>query len=70
MDEMCLEADLWNSALVDAIEQILDDMGKTGLCVSLYAKAQARIAIEPFGINTEDFMPLDEALKIVDEYEG
>jgi hypothetical protein len=69
MDEMCLEADLRDSALIDAMEQILDDMGKNGLCVSPYAKAQARIAIEPFGIDTEDFMPLDEALRIV-ECEG
>jgi rubrerythrin len=36
------------AALVDAMDQLLDDMGATGKCVCLYAKAQARIAFEPF----------------------
>ena len=28
--------------------QLLDDMGKSGTCVCLAAKAQARVAFEPF----------------------
>lgn len=34
--------------LVAAMDQLLDDMGHDGLCVCLAAKAQARIAFEPF----------------------
>lgn len=54
-----------------ALHQLLDDMGKGGLCVCLYAKARARIAIEPFRGN-EDFaglISLDEARRIVAEAE-
>lgn len=36
------------TALSDAMWQLLDDMGKEGQCVCTYAKAQARIAYEPF----------------------
>lgn len=39
-------------ALVEAMDQLLDDMGQTGQSVCLAAKAQARIAFEPF-INPE-----------------
>jgi hypothetical protein len=35
-------------ALADAMWQLLDDMGTGGQCVCLAAKAQARIAFEPF----------------------
>lgn len=34
--------------LVDAMGQLLDDMGADGTGVCLYAKAKARIAFEPF----------------------
>lgn len=34
--------------LVDAMGQLLDDMGKDGQSVCLSAKAKARIAYEPF----------------------
>lgn len=50
-------------ALVDAVEQLLDDMGKGGVCVCLHAKAKARIAFEPFcdPEAAEYFMTLEEA---------
>jgi hypothetical protein len=35
-------------ALADAMWQLLDDMGASGTCVCLAAKAQARVAYEPF----------------------
>ena len=35
-------------ALAQAMGQLLDDMGKSGTCVCLAAKAQARVAFEPF----------------------
>jgi hypothetical protein len=53
--------------LVDAMDQLLDDMGKTGQSVCLMAKAKARIAFEPF--RTEDHadeFPLEDAKKIAD----
>jgi hypothetical protein len=55
--------------LADAMWQLLDDMGKNGLSVCLAAKAQARIAYEPFITDIEravceDLMPLDEALRV------
>lgn len=54
--------------LADAMWQLLDDMGKTGLSVCLAAKAQARIAYEPFRDPTEqleDLMTLADA-KIIE----
>ena len=39
--------------LVDAMWQLIDDMGPTGLSVCHMAKAQARIALEPF-LDDED----------------
>ncbi len=54
--------------LVDAMAQLLDDMGKDGKCVCLYAKAQARIAFEPFldpYEHTDEFT-LETAKEIVD----
>ncbi len=56
-------------ALADAMDQLLDDMGATGQDVCLYAKAQARIAFEPFrhdDDSTNDFT-LEEAKRIVEE---
>lgn len=56
--------------LVEAMDQILDDMGKGGKCVCLYAKAKARIAFEPFIDDPEikEFiMSLEEAIDIVRE---
>ena len=49
--------------------QLLDDMGKDRMCVCLAAKAQARIAYEPFITDIErdvceDLMTLEAALEI------
>ncbi len=55
-------------ALADAMDQLLDDMGSTGKCVCLHAKAQARIAFEPFrnyDDHTDEFT-LEEARQIVE----
>ncbi len=56
-------------ALIEAMEQLLADMGKDGQCVCLFAKAKARIVIDPFLTEdaTEGFMPLDAAQEIVNE---
>ena len=61
--------------LVDAMWQLLDDMGKNGTCVCLAAKAKARVAFEPFfqkldEIDTDlydDWMSFEEAKKIIEE---
>lgn len=55
--------------LADAMWQLLDDMGKDGLSVCLAAKAQARIAYEPFITDIEreayaGLMDLETALEI------
>lgn len=58
-------------ALIEAMDQLLDDMGLDGQCVCLLAKAKARMAFEPF-IDPENagyLMPLDEARRIVTECE-
>jgi hypothetical protein len=55
------------NVLVDAMVQVLDDMGHGEHCgTCLATKAQARIAIEPFiGEDEKEFlMPLSEAEKI------
>jgi hypothetical protein len=56
-------------ALVDAMDQLLDDMGKSGQGVCLYAKAKARIAFEPFRIpddHADEFlMTLAEAEEVM-----
>lgn len=57
-------------ALADAMAQLLDDMGTHDInkCVCLAAKAQARIAYEPFRdtSDTDDWlMPLDRAKEIM-----
>lgn len=58
------------AALVDAMDQLLDDMGHTGQSVCLYAKAKARVAFDPFldPEAVEFVMPLDEAQKILAEH--
>jgi len=57
------------TALIDAMDQLLDDMGPSGQSVCLAAKAQARIAFEPFldPECREFIMPLDEARRICAE---
>lgn len=54
------------TALIDAMDQLLDDMGIDGQSVCLAAKAQARIAFEPF-LDPECvgfIMPLEEARRV------
>jgi len=41
-------------ALAEAMQQLLDDMGVAGRSVSGLAKAQARVAYEPFREIVED----------------
>jgi len=56
--------------LAGCMWQLLNDMGKDGLSVCAFAKAQARIAMEPFIndlIEAECLMPLAEAERIVRE---
>ncbi len=61
-------------ALAEAMWQLLDDMGKAGSCVCMAAKADARIAFEPFRKDDEDYiqewMSLDAAKKIREECDG
>jgi hypothetical protein len=56
-------------ALADAMDRLLLDMGKSGQRVSLYAKAKARVAFEPFSVPDdyadEFVMTLADAEKIV-----
>lgn len=57
-------------ALADAMDQLLDDMGKEGQSVCLNAKAKARLAFEPFRDPDdagEFMMSLDDATRIVAE---
>lgn len=58
---------------LNALEQLLDDMGVNGLWVSQLAKAKARVAIEPFLDQDPEYlthlMSLEEALRIVKECE-
>lgn len=58
-------------ALAAAMSQLLDDMGKDGHCVCGAAKAQARIAYEPFADPDEKafIMPIAEARRILKELE-
>lgn len=57
------------NALIEAMDQLLDDMGIDGRSVCLFAKAQARVAFEPFLDRecVEYVMPLEEALKVLAE---
>ena len=53
--------------LAEAMWQLLDDMGRDGRSVCLAAKAQARLAYEPFnieGLNWADWMSMEEAKRI------
>ncbi len=61
--------DVLVAALIDAMEQLLDDMGVSGTCVCLASKARARIAFEPFldWVPAERFMPLADAQRIIQE---
>lgn len=53
-------------ALVEAMWQLLDDMGPDGQCVCLQAKAMARVAFEPFrDLDAPSPMPLDEARRVL-----
>lgn len=55
--------------LADAMWQLLDDMGEHGKCVCLAAKAQARVAYEPF-MEAGDFtnwMTMAQAERILRE---
>lgn len=60
--------------LADAMWQLLDDMGDRGASVCLAAKAQARVAYEPFRDKSEpeydDWMSLAQAKKILKECDG
>lgn len=49
-------------ALAEAVWQVLDDMGQDGLCCCLAAKAQLRVAYEPFW--TEQDEPMDMSLAV------
>jgi hypothetical protein len=55
-------------ALATAVWQILDDMAKHGHCACGAAKADLRIAYEPFAADEdrayEDWMSLEEALAV------
>ena len=56
-------------ALAGAMSQLLDDMGPSGQGVCLAAKAQARIAYEPFA-DPDEFefiMTIQEALRIISD---
>jgi hypothetical protein len=55
--------------LIDAMDQLLDDMGVDGQSVCLAAKAQARIAFDPFLDQdcTAYIMPLAEAQAVLAE---
>lgn len=57
-------------ALAAAMGQLLDDMGIDGQSVCLAAKAQARIAFEPFKTTDYDevpMMPLKLAIQVDEE---
>jgi hypothetical protein len=60
--------------LADAMWQLLDDMGECGKSVCLAAKAQARVAYEPFRDKSDpeyrDWMPLATAEQILKECNG
>jgi hypothetical protein len=57
-------------ALADAMWQLLDDMDARGTSVCLAAKAQARIAYEPFNDHdAEPPMSMAEARRIIAECE-
>lgn len=56
--------------LIEAVWQVLDDMGTDGKCCCGAAKAQLRVAYEPFSEEvgpTEGFLSLSEAERILRE---
>lgn len=58
------------TALVEAMDQLLDDMGPGCQSVSLAAKAQARVAFEPFRDKAEPadwLMSMENAERILRE---
>lgn len=58
------------TALIDAVWQVLDDMDGEHTACCLFAKAQLRVAYEPFREDGLDMdMPLEEARRIVKECE-
>ena len=60
-------------ALAEAMDQLLDDMGLSGTCVCMAAKAQARVAYEPFRDKSDSddwLMPLEDANRILKECDG
>jgi hypothetical protein len=58
------------SELADAMRQLLDDMGADGHCVCEAAKAQARVALEPFRYSNEKIdYPLETAQAVLREIE-
>jgi hypothetical protein len=61
-------------ALADAMWQLLDDMGDRNHSVCLAAKAQARVAYEPFRDTSEpeydDWMTVAQAKQILKECDG
>lgn len=60
-------------ALVEAMDQLLDDMGVAGTNVCVAAKAQARVAWEPFRDKDDPvhcLMALEEAKRILKECDG
>ncbi|MBI1689297.1 hypothetical protein [Methylorubrum sp. DB1722] len=62
-------------ALADAMWQLLDDMGERGQCVCEGAKAMARVAFEPFKLDsTGEEAPLGYTLEaaqaVVSDIEG
>jgi hypothetical protein len=55
-------------ALAEAMDQLLDDMGQEGTRVCVAAKAQARMAWEPFRDKDDPahrLMSIDEAKRIL-----
>lgn len=60
--------------LADAMWQLLDDMGDHRQSVCLAAKAQARVAYEPFRDTSEpeydDWMTVAQAKQILKECDG
>lgn len=56
--------------LAHAAWQVLDDMGERGCCCCPFAKAQLRIAFEPFVCDVrelEGWMSLEEAERVLRE---
>lgn len=68
-----MASDIEIQRLADAVWQLLDDMRHGGLSVCLAAKAEARIAFEPFRDKSEeeydDWISLVQAEEILRECE-